>query len=247
MGDNLLENNLLKVLLQARKDGKVELSNKSSVTSRLLEMGYLQYLEDAQGDITDYYILTDNGRLVLNQLYFSGSEFHAEALNINNYLLPHEQRQSIQHQIASTRTKMHKFRAECKTRQDWVKFRCLRSLVKKQEVEQLLWEIYIADQPVPLIYQVAEAFHFAVCSYNHTDGCSWYYNGWDSKQRQIHIQLINELAKTDDLGQWLAFLSIKSSHKSKYMELLNVDEVRLDEMFLTFDSLKHELKANGGI
>lgn len=232
----LLETNLLKLLLTARREGKVELFKNSSVASRLLEMGQLQYLEDAQND-TAYYILTDSGKETLDPLDFSKSGFHTEALKIDNSLLPHEQRQSIHSQIASAKTEMNKFRTGAKTPQDWLAFRQLRSLVKKQEMEQILWEIYIADQPEPLVYQVAEAFHFAVCPYNHTDGCFWYYDNWGSEKRQIYLQLINELAKTDNLEQWLVFMKSRK---------LVVNSSDFGDMPRKFNDLRLELKHKYG-
>ena len=54
------------------------------------------------------------------------------------------------------------------------KIKELRDKIKKLELEQ---ESFDSQAPK---YKLAELIHSKMCSWNHTDGCSWFYESWEN-------------------------------------------------------------------
>lgn len=57
------------------------------------------------------------------------------------------------------------------------------------------------------LYRIAESLHSAKCNWNHTDGCSWFYETWDgstgagNRERMIWVgKARNLVAKAKELG-----------------------------------------------
>ncbi|MCA1800771.1 MAG: DUF1192 domain-containing protein [Actinobacteria bacterium] len=47
--------------------------------------------------------------------------------------------------------------------------------------------------------QMAEEMHSLFCTWNHTDGCDWYYGGWD-KPTHAHNKWLSNARKAIDKG-----------------------------------------------
>lgn len=57
---------------------------------------------------------------------------------------------------------------------------------------------------------LAEVLHEKLCTHNHTDGCSWYYDdgSWSECSRQKYIKKATKLLKISDLVSLIDILEI---------------------------------------
>lgn len=64
----------------------------------------------------------------------------------------------------------------------------------KNQIQE--WELKKAKyEKMPRNYRLAEALHDVQCTWNHADGCGWYYESWENPgfSRQEYLKKANEM------------------------------------------------------
>jgi len=58
--------------------------------------------------------------------------------------------------------------------------------------------------------RLAETLHSMLCHWNHTDGCSWYYETWEAPNNNTHMRYLDKARKALEIADEDTIIKILS-------------------------------------